>query len=328
MPPFLAFVLTSPLCACALFLVLSTFNGPSFFCDRELEPTLKRVFERFDPESFPLLKEMSMACIKWPTSEHEVRKSKWIPLSEVLRSKGIKLTNEYGVGGTGTGRSLSEVHLREMINEVLRIDSLPSSVLDFLYSFILAIVPRSKSILAVQQLSTSLEAATVAAACVWLTNTLRRGLGALYFIGSLSMLCLLLKDAYNWLSQRLRRASSTPAPGPIALEDGTAAPPADATNANEDANALAPAPSSVESLIPRVCLSIALALSFAIMCWKGDGISLKRPLPENLRNSAVFLFDAFQVLLVLFIVLALVVLKDRLAAAWRQSSGAIAESAR
>lgn len=36
----------------------------------------------------------------------EVGKNKWIPLSEVLRPKGIKLTDLNGVGGTGTGRVL------------------------------------------------------------------------------------------------------------------------------------------------------------------------------------------------------------------------------
>ncbi|KAJ7213182.1 hypothetical protein GGX14DRAFT_446510 [Mycena pura] len=66
---------------------------------RKLEPAIQRAFERFEPQSFPLLKEMKMGCIQWPTSQHG--KNKWIILSEVLRPKGIKLTDVHGIGGTG-----------------------------------------------------------------------------------------------------------------------------------------------------------------------------------------------------------------------------------
>ncbi|KAJ7224657.1 hypothetical protein GGX14DRAFT_491444 [Mycena pura] len=66
---------------------------------RKLEPAIQRAFERLEPQSFPLLKEMSMICIEWPTSQHG--KNKWIILSEVLRPKGIKLTDMHGIGGTG-----------------------------------------------------------------------------------------------------------------------------------------------------------------------------------------------------------------------------------
>ncbi|KAJ7660791.1 hypothetical protein DFH06DRAFT_379908 [Mycena polygramma] len=74
--------------------------------DRRLEPVLKRAFEHFDPASFPQLKEMSMFCIKWPTSEQQARKNRWISLSEALRPRGISLKDWRGVGGTGTGRTL------------------------------------------------------------------------------------------------------------------------------------------------------------------------------------------------------------------------------
>ncbi|KAF8191879.1 hypothetical protein K438DRAFT_1830198 [Mycena galopus ATCC 62051] len=64
------------------------------------EPALKHIFEHLDPASFPALKEIQLDCIKWPNSEQQSRKNKWIPFSELLRPKGIKLTDKNGLGGT------------------------------------------------------------------------------------------------------------------------------------------------------------------------------------------------------------------------------------
>ncbi|KAF8191865.1 hypothetical protein K438DRAFT_1970240 [Mycena galopus ATCC 62051] len=64
------------------------------------EPALKHIFEHLDPASFPALKEIQLDCIKWPNSEQQARKNKWIPFSELLRPKGIKLTDKNGLGGT------------------------------------------------------------------------------------------------------------------------------------------------------------------------------------------------------------------------------------
>ncbi|KAF7334508.1 F-box domain-containing protein [Mycena venus] len=64
------------------------------------EPALKHIFEHLDPASFPALKEIQLDCIKWPNSEQQARKNKWIPFSELLRPKGIKLTDSKGLGGT------------------------------------------------------------------------------------------------------------------------------------------------------------------------------------------------------------------------------------
>ncbi|KAJ7649506.1 hypothetical protein DFH06DRAFT_1475870 [Mycena polygramma] len=68
------------------------------------ESPFKRNLEQLNPENFPVLKEIQLNCIKWPVSEQAVKKNKWIPLSEILRPKGIKLTDSNGIGGTGTKR--------------------------------------------------------------------------------------------------------------------------------------------------------------------------------------------------------------------------------
>ncbi|KAJ7159497.1 hypothetical protein C8R46DRAFT_1108435 [Mycena filopes] len=56
----------------------------------------KEIFTNLDAADLPALKEIKVKGIEWPTSEHTVRKNKWIPLAKVLRSKGIKLTDTNG----------------------------------------------------------------------------------------------------------------------------------------------------------------------------------------------------------------------------------------
>ncbi|KAJ7829466.1 hypothetical protein B0H13DRAFT_2116217, partial [Mycena leptocephala] len=55
------------------------------------EGGFKQFFEQLKPESFPVLNEIQIDEIKWPTSEQEARQNQWIPLSDVLRRKGIKV---------------------------------------------------------------------------------------------------------------------------------------------------------------------------------------------------------------------------------------------
>ncbi|KAK7008067.1 F-box domain-containing protein [Favolaschia claudopus] len=63
--------------------------------------TFNPMFENLQPESFPSLKEIQAADIKWPTTERMIKKNTWIPLSEILRHKGIKFTDRNGLGGSG-----------------------------------------------------------------------------------------------------------------------------------------------------------------------------------------------------------------------------------
>ncbi|KAJ6495957.1 hypothetical protein DFH09DRAFT_1205155 [Mycena vulgaris] len=53
-----------------------------------------------DKTNFPVLEEIQMACLQWPTSEHQIRNNEWVKLSDVLSPKGIKLTDKNGVGWT------------------------------------------------------------------------------------------------------------------------------------------------------------------------------------------------------------------------------------
>ncbi|KAJ7270667.1 hypothetical protein B0H12DRAFT_1044377 [Mycena haematopus] len=63
------------------------------------------VFEELAPQSFPVLKEIQIDDIKWPTSEQQARKDPWITLSEILHQKGIKVTDRAGVCGPTGARA-------------------------------------------------------------------------------------------------------------------------------------------------------------------------------------------------------------------------------
>ncbi|KAJ7156516.1 hypothetical protein C8R43DRAFT_998229 [Mycena crocata] len=68
--------------------------------DRLQRPILKTVLAALDPARFPALKEIKFYDTKWPTSEQEARKSEPVNVSEILRSKGIMLVDDQGVGWT------------------------------------------------------------------------------------------------------------------------------------------------------------------------------------------------------------------------------------
>ncbi|KAJ6569225.1 hypothetical protein B0H19DRAFT_1134906 [Mycena capillaripes] len=70
----------------------------------------RAILEQLDPESFPVLKEIQIDDIKWPTSEQEARKDYWIPLSEALHHKGIKVVDASGVGGPTGARAKGTKH--------------------------------------------------------------------------------------------------------------------------------------------------------------------------------------------------------------------------
>ncbi|KAJ7204508.1 hypothetical protein GGX14DRAFT_398336 [Mycena pura] len=65
----------------------------------------RQAFEQLDPQSFPVLKEIQLDDIKWPTSEQQARKDQWVAISEVLHRKGIKVIDASGVGGPTGARA-------------------------------------------------------------------------------------------------------------------------------------------------------------------------------------------------------------------------------
>ncbi|KAJ7106880.1 hypothetical protein C8R43DRAFT_1114319 [Mycena crocata] len=49
-----------------------------------------------DPTMFPSLREIQCRAFKWPTTEREISKSKWVPIAETLLEKNIKLADSSG----------------------------------------------------------------------------------------------------------------------------------------------------------------------------------------------------------------------------------------
>ncbi|KAJ7615728.1 hypothetical protein DFH06DRAFT_1483914 [Mycena polygramma] len=50
----------------------------------------------FDPTMFPVLREIQIHVLDWPTTEREISKSEWVPLAEKWLGHGIKLTDADG----------------------------------------------------------------------------------------------------------------------------------------------------------------------------------------------------------------------------------------
>jgi hypothetical protein len=141
----------------------------------------------------------------------------------------------------------------------------------------------------------SVAAAVTAAACIWVTDTLTRGLTALCFCVSIAVFSMLLSAVRQCLT-RVCGAS------PIALEDGTAVPPTP-TTANTETDAEAPTVGEsafVFSLGPCTYF-------FAHNAFGNDVVSHDRPVLENLAAAALYVLHGFEVLVAAFLVLMFVV---------------------
>jgi hypothetical protein len=163
------------------------------------------------------------------------------------------------------------------------------------------------------------QAAPVAAAFVWVTDTFGRGFGALTFFMALYMLCSLSNDAY----QALARLCSTPTHGPIALENGTAEP---AALHPAGTHIAADAPTAAESkptLFNKIVSLFSSTYFFTRQCMIGDIVSLKRPLLENLGSVLVYILHGLEVVFAVFLVLVFVAwLKKKSSAAAAAEGGA------
>ncbi|KAF7367649.1 hypothetical protein MSAN_00828500 [Mycena sanguinolenta] len=71
------------------------------------EGAIIRVFESLQAESFPVLKEIQIDDIGWPTSEQEAIHlfDSWIPLSEMMHRRGIVVVNSKGIRGSTGARA-------------------------------------------------------------------------------------------------------------------------------------------------------------------------------------------------------------------------------
>ncbi|KAJ7652851.1 hypothetical protein DFH06DRAFT_1299566 [Mycena polygramma] len=61
----------------------------------ETIPSLQ-VLQFFNPTMFPILREIQISVLDWPTTEREISKSEWVPLAEKWLGHGIKLTDVDG----------------------------------------------------------------------------------------------------------------------------------------------------------------------------------------------------------------------------------------
>ncbi|KAJ6608283.1 hypothetical protein B0H10DRAFT_2068288 [Mycena sp. CBHHK59/15] len=68
--------------------------------ERQHATAFKNIFASLDTRLFPALREIQFLGCTWPTSDGEMANSNWVKFSDMLRPKGIKLTNLSGVHWT------------------------------------------------------------------------------------------------------------------------------------------------------------------------------------------------------------------------------------
>ncbi|KAJ6568909.1 hypothetical protein B0H19DRAFT_1134201 [Mycena capillaripes] len=146
------------------------------------------------------------------------------------------------------------------------------------------------------------EAAPVAAAFVWVTDSIACGLSSLIFLLASVLFVSLIIDARKGIASL---CGARPAIGPISLEEGTAEPAAPTPPTGADA--VAPAPAASEPGVFRKLLSLACFISFLTSQFsRVDIVSLQRPVLENLVFVALYLLRGCEVLFAGFLVLLFV----------------------
>ncbi|KAJ6557208.1 hypothetical protein DFH09DRAFT_540087 [Mycena vulgaris] len=56
------------------------------------------LFQGLSVRTFPALRQISVPCIRWPTTEHDISKSLWVKWAEGLLDSNVKLVDGKGVG--------------------------------------------------------------------------------------------------------------------------------------------------------------------------------------------------------------------------------------
>ncbi|KAJ7746018.1 hypothetical protein B0H16DRAFT_1557475 [Mycena metata] len=145
------------------------------------------------------------------------------------------------------------------------------------------------------------EAAPVAAAFIWVTDSLGRALSAAAFFTIIVTLVLLVRDLRRWLTGATPAQTASVAT-PAELEAGVAA---DASEA--DTNPSLPNSSSVpEPTLTQKLVTLAVFTYFLVrQCYKDEVMSLERPALDNALAALLYIFHGLEVLFAMFLVLCL-----------------------
>ncbi|KAJ7037172.1 hypothetical protein C8F04DRAFT_1093649 [Mycena alexandri] len=150
------------------------------------------------------------------------------------------------------------------------------------------------------------QAAPMATALVWLTDSIACGLSTLSVIMGSGLLISLLEDACNGIA---RLCGARPATGSISLEEGTTEPapvssvePAFTTDTSTDT--AQPSPTASEPGVGRKLLSLACFIYFLTSQFRrGNIVSLERPVLENLLTVWEYLVRGCKVVVTGFLLL-------------------------
>jgi len=146
------------------------------------------------------------------------------------------------------------------------------------------------------------EAAPLAAAFVWVTDSLGRGLSAASFFTIIGTLVLLVRDIRRRLTGATpAQTSAASVATPAELEAGIAA------NASEASSSQAPSfPAPPETTLIQKLVTLTVFTYFLVrQCYRDDVMSLERPVLDNAVAALLYIFHGLEVLFALFLVLCL-----------------------
>ncbi|KAJ7621695.1 hypothetical protein DFH06DRAFT_770328 [Mycena polygramma] len=148
------------------------------------------------------------------------------------------------------------------------------------------------------------EAAPVAQAFVWVTDTTARGLGALSFVMAIGLIVSLCNSTRKGLVRLCTRRAS-PATGPISLEDGTAE-----TDAEVTPPTASPTPAAADKSKPTIISKVLSLLSFTYFFTRqvmlNELVSFDRPVLDNVLAVALYVLRGLEVVFAAFLVLLFV----------------------
>ncbi|KAJ6505828.1 hypothetical protein C8R47DRAFT_1066704 [Mycena vitilis] len=150
------------------------------------------------------------------------------------------------------------------------------------------------------------QAAPVAEALVWVTDTISRGFGALCFVMAVGLFGSLTNSSRKGLVRLFTRRAS-PATGPISLEDGTAdaeaplTPPAAAADATPAA-----ADKAKPTIVSKVLSLLSFTYFFTRQVMLNELVSFDRPALDNVLAVALYVLRGLEVVFAAFLALLFV----------------------
>ncbi|KAJ7671886.1 hypothetical protein B0H17DRAFT_1141421 [Mycena rosella] len=150
------------------------------------------------------------------------------------------------------------------------------------------------------------QTAGIAIGLTWLGDKYIQGFAALSLVVAVLLLASLLSGAHKWLT---RAKSSTPAPTPADLEDGTAAPLRELETLEAEVTGTEPpkleAKAGEATTTGKITSFLFSAIFFTYELYQSGVVELQKPVLENVAAALMYILRGLEVVFVAFLLLLL-----------------------